>query len=101
MAQFKVGDVVTCVEAGNLNPENGGIWDAPLVVGGVYTVAQVGGKSWIDGRPSLWLIEVSNICPISGDVGFLACRFRLIKPPSIEWAHEIVRKVGKRGKVSA
>ena len=110
---FRVGQRVVCVETWHLNGKGRGDERGPIK-GSIYTIRAIG--VGINPRfPDTLQVRLAEIINptreycynflevVSLEVTFAARRFRPIasRPTSIEFAHEILRKVNAPGRVTA
>ena len=89
MCDFRPGDEVVCVYTGTVDPALR--IPTNLVEGAVYTITAVGptpARNHRRGEIVVWLAEVANVTPISGDIGYWPGRFRKVQKPKSDLSIE-------------
>lgn len=85
---FHVGQLVVCIDDKEpVHPlATPGCMDG-LTAGRIYTVRELSGPTWLDGRPTIKLEEIVR----EPDDGYWAHRFRPVRDTSIEIFREAVK----------
>jgi len=98
---FRVGQKVVCVDAASGDPAR--YFPCELIKGSIYTIQGFGEHSDHPGETGVHLCEIQNRWHQGHRESFNPARFRPLadRKSDIGFAHEILRKVSRKDRVSA